>query len=67
MYHPAELMCRDPDYTTSSSMTLLRSKCASALRVAGDQRYFFTERMKARFNAMYGDVLIVTGYEQNLD
>ena len=35
--------------------------------IAGDWRNYFTERIKARFKARFGDVLIRTGYEANLD
>ena len=35
--------------------------------VAGDWQHYFTDRVKDRFKAMYGEVLIATGYEQDLN
>lgn len=35
--------------------------------IAGDWRHYFTDRVKDQFKSIYGDVLIATGYEQDLD
>jgi hypothetical protein len=35
--------------------------------IVGDWRNYFTEELKVQFKALYGNVLIETGYEKNLD
>ena len=35
--------------------------------IAGDWRNHFTDRLKQAFKTRYGDLLVATGYESNLD